>query len=244
MLLETTHVNFTAQRAEWLDSFMEIVQRNLGYYKWMETVLEFIFKIVSKQMPVREWFYANPTKWRCLTDWIRQYPRPPHPAQGAANGARLLKARQNYDASVMAALQQYNADTASPARGALNAAYRRKRLSQMLSKEVEDLSAEVDPDRGDLQDYKFLPGDVVYIIDRKRDPYMNDAERWRVAAVFDEMVSLHVLEPDSMARGQTRWQRCDTDKLVLEEVHQQLARTRIRRALLREPRTAPRGGAR
>jgi len=27
---------------------MDTVQKNLGYFKWMETVLEFIFKIVSK----------------------------------------------------------------------------------------------------------------------------------------------------------------------------------------------------
>lgn len=56
VLLETTHVNFVGKRREWLERFMEVVQNNLAYYKWMETVLEFIFKIVSKQPPVRDWF--------------------------------------------------------------------------------------------------------------------------------------------------------------------------------------------
>lgn len=236
VLLETTHVNFVGKRREWLDRFMEVVENNVAYYKWMETVLEFIFKIVSKQPPVRDWFYANQAKWRCLTEWARHH-RPPHPAQTGANGARLLKARQNYDATMMSALHQYN--EVSPARSALNATYRRRRLHSMLSQEVPDLSDEVDPDRGDLQDYKFLPGDTVVLLDRKRD----EAEKWRVVAVFDEMISLQSQEPDA-ARCATRWQKCDTDKLVLEEVYQQLARARIRRELL-EPRTAPRtGGAR
>lgn len=141
---------------------------------------------------------------------------------------------------MMSALHQYNAENASPARSALNAAYRRRRLHMMLSQEVPDLSAEVDPDRGDLQDYKFLPGDIVYLVDRKRD----EAERWRVATVFDEMISLQSQEQDGLARGNTRWQKCDTDKLVLEEVYLQLARNRIRRELL-EPRAPARtGGAR
>lgn len=115
----------------------------------------------------------------------------------------------------------------------MNAAYRRKRLQMMLSQAVPDLSEEVDPDRGDLQDYKFLPGDIVYLVDRKRD----EAERWRVATVFDEMISLG-LEGD--AAGRVKWQKCDTDKLVLEEVHDQLAKNRVRRELL-EP-AAGRGG--
>lgn len=92
VLLETTHANFVSKRKEWLEQFMDVVERNARYYKWMETVLEFIFKIVSKQPAVRDWFYANPAKWRCLTDWARQQ-GPPHPAQAGPNGVRLLKIR-------------------------------------------------------------------------------------------------------------------------------------------------------
>ena len=89
---------------------------------------------------------------------------------------------------------------------------------------MPDLRDEVDPDRGDLQDYKFLPGDVVYIYDRKRD----DGDRWRVASVFDELISLGM---DGDTQGRVRWQKCDTDKLVLEEVFDQMAKNRIRREL-------------
>lgn len=87
----------------------------------------------------------------------------------------------------MSALQLHG-DGVGSTRGALNAAYRRKRLQMMLSQEAPDLSTEPDPDRGDLQDYKFLLGDIVYLLDRKRD----EAERWRVVTVFDEMVSLQL----------------------------------------------------
>lgn len=48
VLLEAQHANFVCKRAIWLERFMDTVQKNLGYFKWMETVLEFIFKIVSK----------------------------------------------------------------------------------------------------------------------------------------------------------------------------------------------------
>jgi len=131
----------------------------------------------------------------------------------------------------MSALQLHG-DGAGSTRGAVNAAYRRKRLHMMLNQEAPDLSTEPDPDRGDLQDYKFLLGDIVYLLDRKRD----EAERWRVVTVFDEMVSLQLQDADRA--GQTRWQKCDTDKLVLEEVYLQQARYRIRYRL-REELSAP-----
>ena len=121
---------------------------------------------------------------RCLPEWARQHQRAPHPAQAGGNGARLLKNRGNLPMSAL----QLHGDGAGSTRGALNAAYRRKRLQMMLSQEAPDLSTEPDPDRGDLQDYKFLLGDIVYLLDRKRD----EAERWRVVTVFDEMVSLQL----------------------------------------------------
>ena len=58
-LLETEHEACTSKRAAWLSSFLETVSAGSCYYKWMETVFEFIFKIVSRHEFVREWFYSN-----------------------------------------------------------------------------------------------------------------------------------------------------------------------------------------
>lgn len=58
-LLESDHEACTSKRAAWLSSFLETVSAGSSYYKWMETVFEFIFKIVSRHDFVREWFYSN-----------------------------------------------------------------------------------------------------------------------------------------------------------------------------------------
>lgn len=85
----------------------------------------------------------------------------------------------------LAALQSYN-DPASNSRSSLSAAYRVRKLHELLANTVADTSGEPDPDRMDLQDFKFLPGEAVALYDRKRD----EAEQWRVVTVLDEMVSL------------------------------------------------------
>jgi hypothetical protein len=100
-------------------------------------------------------------------------------------------------------------------------------MQELLSQAVPDLSAEPDTDKIDLQDFKFVAGDVVTVLDRKRD----ESEQWRVVAVLDELISLQSLDPDQAAKGTVRWQRCDTDKLLLGDTFRLLARTRLRREL-------------
>jgi len=129
----------------------------------------------------------------------------------------------------MAALSSYN-DPASSSRSSLSASYRERKLHELLANAVPDTSGEPDPDRMDLQDFKFLPGDVVALYDRKRD----EAEQWRVVTVLDEMVSLQCLAPDHAAKGQLRWQACATDKLLLGDTYRQLSRTRVRQELLEQ----------
>lgn len=109
----------------------------------------------------------------------------------------------------------------------MDAAYRVRRMQELVSQAVPDLSAEPDTDKIDLQDFKFVPGDVVTVLDRKRD----ESEQWRVVAVLDELISLQSLDPDQGAKGTVRWQRCDTDKLLLGDTFRLLARTRLRREL-------------
>lgn len=126
-----------------------------------------------------------------------QHHRAPHPAQGASSGVRLLKGRSNLQ---LAAVQHYN-DPAAQSRNSLSAAYRVRKMQELLSRAVPDISEEPDPDLIDLQDFKFIPGDVVTVLDRKRD----EAEQWRVVTVLDEMISLQCLEPDHAGKSPVRW---------------------------------------
>lgn len=63
VLLETDGENFTSRRSAWLTRFLETVKANFGYFKWMETIFEFIFKITSRNAAVRDWFYHNSNTW-------------------------------------------------------------------------------------------------------------------------------------------------------------------------------------
>jgi len=193
LLLETEGEHFTSRRAPWLTRFLETVKSNFGFFKWMEAILEFIFKITSRNAAVREWFYSNQAAWHCLLEWVGQHTRAPHPAQGASSGVRLFKGRQNIQ---LAALQHHN-DPNAAQRNSLGAAYRLGRMQELLRQQVPDLSEEPDPDKIDLQDFKFLAGDVVTRLDRKRD----EAGQWRVLSVLDEMIQMECLEPDRASKG-------------------------------------------
>lgn len=115
------------------------------------------------------------------------------------------------------------------ARSHLTAAYRVRKLQDILSKTIEDTSGEPDVDGMDLQDYKFLPGDIVTLLSRKRD----EAEQWKVVSVLDELLSLQCVTASSESQvGEARWQACGTDKLLLADVHRQLSRTRLRQEVL------------
>lgn len=57
-----------AVTCDWHEEFMELfltefvqesIGNNLAYYMWMETVLEWIFKITGKSEVVRKWFFEN-----------------------------------------------------------------------------------------------------------------------------------------------------------------------------------------
>ena len=99
----------------------------------------------------------------------------------------------------MAALQHHN-DPNAAARNGIGAAYRLARMQELLRQQVPDLSEEPDPDKIDLQDFKFNAGDVVTRLDRKR----GEAGQWRVLHVLDEMIQMECLEPDRASKGVTK----------------------------------------
>jgi len=58
-LLEQTHANFVKRREAFLGRFLEACKHHIGFYKWMEAIFEFIWKITTKNAAVRQWFYDN-----------------------------------------------------------------------------------------------------------------------------------------------------------------------------------------
>jgi hypothetical protein len=98
----------------------------------------------------------------------------------------------------------------------------------MVNKSITDTKNEPDLDRLDFQDFKFLIGDSVSLFDRKRD----DADQYRVITVLDEMVSLESFDLDNTGKKSTRWQKCDTDKLLFGETYFNLQRTQARKEIL------------
>ena len=76
----------------------------------------------------------------------------------------------------------------------INTAYRFRKLKEMLHQKVKDLSNEPDTDILDYQDFKFIQGDVVTIIDRKSTDSNYKGTQWRVQVVLDEMLNLSLID--------------------------------------------------
>jgi len=115
--------------SQWLARFLQAVEANAGYHKWMEVIYDFVFKITSRNAAVRQWFYNNQPAWRFLVDWASINKVPPHPAQPSHTGVRLFKNRQNLQ---LAALQSYN-DPNTQSRNALNFSYRARKMKELLA---------------------------------------------------------------------------------------------------------------
>lgn len=173
-LMENQSKEFAIKKDAWLKQFLMTVQKNSDYFRFMEVIFEFIFKITSRSQGVKEWFYSNPEQWQFLYQWLLANQKPPHPS--SINGPRLFKEQRS--------INQY--DNVSASRYNFNSTYRLRKMQELKLKQVPDLSAELDLDRMDFQDFKFEVGDVVTIYNRKLD----SASTWRVVQVLDEMLNI------------------------------------------------------
>lgn len=196
----------------------------------MEAIYEFIWKVTTTNAAVREWFYNNQPAWQCLITWLGENSRAPHYSQATSKGVTLFKHRQTAQRAALLALN----DQGAHFRSSITAAYRLKRMQELIAKQLPDLSQEPDIDRMDLQDFKFIPGDTVYLYSRKLD----EATQWKVLAVMDELISLQCTEPEHPLKGQVKWRRTDTDKMLLGNTYNQLARTQARNQLIVERQRA------
>lgn len=88
-----------------------------------------------------------------------------------------------------------------------------------------------------------MTGDHITLYDRKSE----NAVEWKVVTVLDELVSLVSAHPDQMGKYENRWQKCDTDKILLGDTYVNLSRTRTKRDLyekrLNPPQRKERHGA-
>lgn len=102
----------------------------------------------------------------------------------------------------------------------INTAYRFRKLKEMIHQKVKDLSNEPDTDKLDYQDFKFVQGDIVTVIDRKSTDTIYKGNQWRVSVVLDEMVNLTL--NDSEGRNHYKWQKLDTDKIYYGDYYSKL----------------------
>lgn len=76
-LLAKPSDNFQAKLDYMLQNFLDSVKNNCNYYRFMETMFEFIFKITSRYEHVRTWFYGKSHQLQFLAEWVRDYKSPP-----------------------------------------------------------------------------------------------------------------------------------------------------------------------
>ena len=77
-----------------LTNFLETARNNSSYFKYMEMIIEFVFKITSRFEHIRNWFYTNKQHWVWLIDWIKEFKYAPNPMAQNVN-IRLFKRRGN-----------------------------------------------------------------------------------------------------------------------------------------------------
>ena len=110
----------------------------------------------------------------------------------------------------------------------INSAYRMRKLKEIMSKTVKDLSKEPNCDALDYQDFKFIPGDNINII-RRKDSFNQTPlgiTNYKVITSLDELI--YVRAYDENGRYQNIWQKCDSDKLYFGDLYNNLDKSRTK----------------
>lgn len=104
----------------------------------------------------------------------------------------------------------------------INSGYRFKKLKEIVSGKIKDLSNEPDIDKLDYQDFKFIPGDLITLQGRKQieDNWRVDAP-WKVTIVLDELIQI-VQQVDNGGRRNQTWQKVDSDKIFFGDLYTRL----------------------
>ena len=75
--------------------FLEMMDSNQTFYKYMETCFEFLFKLVAAVPHVFAWFTQNKDKWLWLVEWAQKVSFPVNQMDPSSN-VRLYKKRNQY----------------------------------------------------------------------------------------------------------------------------------------------------
>lgn len=200
-----------------IQTFLEIVKQNQIFYKFMEVVIEFVFKIVSKIAPVKQWFAANKQAWAYLALWS-QDAKFPIGYGDQQNNLRVFKKRNNLQLNTQYLRNEFSKNT-------IVRESRLKRMELLIKDVLPDLADERDMDLTDLQDYKFVAGEIIEVYTRKQDK----VQQVQVEQVLDEMIQVKYLNVQQQEGYQSnlQWFGCDTDKLMPNGTYKNQYRNRL-----------------
>ena len=209
VMLEVPDPVFSSQREKWLEAFINAAKVYQDYYKFTETIIYFILKISGRSTWVREWFYNNREKWHYIIAWFNNRPAP-----GPTEGQKMYKNRMlNTQMAYTGGNMKINYDVML------------SMVRDLFQQNAVDLSHEMDLDRVDFQDFKFVKGDTVTMFNRKSD----SCGVWRVNNVLDEMIFIESFQRDQHNRPITRWMKTDTDKILYGDVMKDIARFQVKK---------------
>ncbi|CDW78729.1 UNKNOWN [Stylonychia lemnae] len=195
--------------------FIEVLRINQQYYKFMEAMFDFLFKIASRISTVKEWLMKFKPRWAFLNDWAIDMKFPLN-QMDATNQLRIFKRRNNMQIHQQQIKNEYFKNIS------IREA-RQKRMEQLMKGESPDLSTEIDIDLVDLQDFKFVAGEVIEFYYKK----MEKDSPVQVEQVLDELIQVkHINPPVNQIDGgynqspQIQWIGKDTDKLLFKGTFQ------------------------
>jgi len=77
-----------------LQNFIDNAKNNAMYFRFTESILDFVFKLNARNENVRAWFQAKKKNWEWMVEWVKEFKLPPSPLTQGQN-IRLFKKRGN-----------------------------------------------------------------------------------------------------------------------------------------------------
>lgn len=161
--------------------FLECLEHNQVFYRYMETAFEFIFKLAAAVPAVSAWFVQNKDKWAWLYEWATTVSFPLSTMEHS-NQVRLLKKRNNYQQ-----FPQYLKNEAF--RNSFLQSARIERVKYLMDGRPTAMPLELEQSLVELEDYKFKIGEQFEIYNKKTDT----SQVVEVVDILDEMLRVKYL---------------------------------------------------
>jgi hypothetical protein len=144
-----------------LSHFLEIMSENIGFYRFTEACVEFLFKLMAGVPSVLQWFLHNRDKWAFLIEWQTKYSFPID--QTGPN--RLYKRRTNQYTQY----PQYMRNEAYKNQFLRDARLERFKMILKNPPQIPGETSELESWLVDMEDYKFKHGEQFEFYYRKTD---------------------------------------------------------------------------